>query len=95
VTVEAMACGTPAVSTRVGVMGELLADGTCGVLADFTVEGLTAAIADVLGDEGRRRAMGEAARAAASKYESSATIRGYAEGLKRLAARAPAAEGAA
>lgn len=85
VTVEAMACGTPAVSTKVGVMGELLANGRCGRLADFTVPGLAAAMAEVLADEGARRAMGEEARAVAARYEYATTIRGYAEGLKRLA----------
>jgi glycosyltransferase involved in cell wall biosynthesis len=88
VTVEAMACGTPAVSTKVGVMGELLADGRCGRLADFTAPGLARAIAEVLGDEGARRAMGAAARAVAGRYEYAATIRGYAEGLKRLGEKA-------
>jgi glycosyltransferase involved in cell wall biosynthesis len=85
VTVEAMACGTPAVSTKVGVMGELLADGTCGRLAFFSAEDIARALGVVLGDEDRRRAMGEAARAAVARYEYAATIRGYAEGLKKLA----------
>jgi len=85
VTVEAMACGTPAVSTKVGVMGELLANGRCGKLADFTAPGLARAIEEVLGDENARRRMGEAARSAASRYEYAKTIRGYAEGLKSLA----------
>ena len=85
VTVEAMACGTPAVSTKVGVMGELLADGRCGKLVDFTAPGLARALGEVLADEGKRRAMGEAARAVAARYEHAATIRGYAEGLKKLA----------
>ena len=86
VTVEAMACGTPAVSTRVGVMGELLADGAGGRLVDFTADGLAAGLAEVLGDEERRRAMGRAARATAARFEYAAVLRGYAEGLHALAA---------
>lgn len=85
VTVEAMACGTPVVSTKVGVMGELLANGKCGRLADFTAPGLARAIGEVLEDESARRRMGEAARTVASRYEYAATIRTYADGLKRVA----------
>jgi len=91
--VEAMACGTPAVSTRVGVMGELLEgakpgreDQRCGHLAGFTATSLATAIEEALADEGRRRAMGDRAVAAASRFEYARTIAGYAEGLKRLAA---------
>jgi glycosyltransferase involved in cell wall biosynthesis len=87
-TVEAMACGTPAVSTAVGVMGDLLSDGSCGRLAGFSAGSLSEAIESVLADEDRRRSMGEKARAVASRFEYASTIRGYAEGLKRLAERA-------
>ena len=85
VTVEAMACGTPAVSTRVGVMGELVEDGVNGRLVGFDVASLAEGIADVLADEDRRRELGRRARAAAEGYEYHAVLRRYAEGLKTLA----------
>jgi glycosyltransferase involved in cell wall biosynthesis len=84
-TVEAMACGTPVVSTRVGVMGDLLLRGESGVLCGFDVEGLARAIDGVVGDESRRLAMGARAHADVQRFEYSRTIRGYAEGLKELA----------
>lgn len=87
-TVEAMACGTPAVSTRVGVMGELLAEKAgepCGVLAGFDSASLADAIEGALADEDRRRRMGARAIAVAARYEYGRTIRNYAEGLKELA----------
>ncbi len=88
-TVEAMACGTPVVSTPVGVMNEMLAGDAAsrpGLLCGFDVESLAASIDAALGDEGARREMGRRAIAAASRYEYAATIRGYADGLKRVAA---------
>jgi len=84
-TVEAMACGTPCVSTRVGIMGELLADGQAGRLVDWTADGLARGISEVLADEERRRAMGRAARRIAERFEYAGMIRAYADGLKELA----------
>jgi glycosyltransferase involved in cell wall biosynthesis len=83
-TVEAMACGTPVVSTPVGVMGELLARGENGALCGFDVESLARALNQVLHDEERRRALGERARADVQGFEYARTIRGYAEGLADL-----------
>jgi glycosyltransferase involved in cell wall biosynthesis len=84
VTVEGMACGTPVVSTPVGVMKELLEDGGAGRLAGFDVESLAEALADVLADETRRLALGRAAAARAQRFEYKAMLAGYAEGLKSL-----------
>jgi glycosyltransferase involved in cell wall biosynthesis len=84
VTVEAMACGTPVVSTPVGMMKELLEDGVNGCVAGFDVRSLADAIRRLLSDEEARRAMGLCARPAAERFEYARVIRGYAEGLKRL-----------
>lgn len=86
-TVEAMACGTPVVSTRVGVMGELLSDGLNGRFAGFDVESLSAAIEETLRDENARVRLGEAGRLSVQHCERVRTIRGYADGLKAVAAR--------
>ena len=89
-TVEAMACGVPAVSTPVGVMNEMLGvdpSSRTGLLCGFDVESLASAIDAALSDEAARMAMGRLAVAAASRYEYAATIRGYADGLKGVAAR--------
>jgi glycosyltransferase involved in cell wall biosynthesis len=84
-TVEAMACATPVVSTPVGVMKELLERGDTGTLCGFDAESLARALAEVLVDDARRRAMGERARAEVQRFEYARTIRGYAEGLAALA----------
>jgi len=84
-TVEAMACGTPVVSTPVGVMSELLASGACGSLAGFDVESLAASLDAVLSDEARRVRMGASAAEAARPFEYARAIARYADGLKALA----------
>ncbi len=83
-TVEAMACGTPVVSTRVGVMNEIVRTGENGALVGFDVQSLAQGMRDVLGDEERRRRMGAEAVQTASQFEYATTIRGYANGLKAL-----------
>ena len=89
-TVEALACGTPVVSTPVGVMGELLADSSCGKLVGFDRGSLADGIAELLGDEDRRRAAGAAGVARVQRYEYASAVRFYAEELQRLAGEAPA-----
>lgn len=83
-TVEALACGTPVVSTPVGVMGELIEDGVNGALAGWDAESLAAASRRVLG--GDAVALGERARATALPFEWTAAIARYADGIKALAA---------
>ncbi len=65
VNLEAMACGTPVVASRVGGIPEVVEDGATGVLVpvDENFEtGLTQALDSVLGDTGAARRMGEAGR---------------------------------
>ncbi|AZM74091.1 glycogen synthase [Streptomyces sp. KPB2] len=95
VNLEAMACGTPVVASRVGGIPEVVADGETGVLvpredgADDDFEaGLARALDSVLGDPAAARRMGEAGRTRAVEefgWDAVArrTVRLYEEILKR------------
>ncbi|WP_051720588.1 glycogen synthase [Streptomyces sp. NRRL F-2799] len=68
VNLEAMACGTPVVASRVGGIPEVVDDGRTGLLVDTDgdFEGnLARALDDVLADPAAARRMGEAGRARA------------------------------
>ena len=85
VTVEAMACGTPVVSTPVGVMTELLRAGTAGSLCDFTARGLCDALQRVLTEPGLRDQMAAQAVADVQRFERTRALEVYAQGLIDLA----------
>lgn len=63
VVLEGLASRVPVVATAVGGTPEVIGDGSCGRLVPAgDAASLAGAIVDVLGDETRRRAMGEAGR---------------------------------
>ncbi|MFD3730950.1 glycogen synthase [Streptomyces sp. NPDC058632] len=65
VNLEAMACGTPVVASRVGGVPEVVEDGVTGVLVtvdDAFEQGLARALDSVVGDPEAARRMGEAGR---------------------------------
>lgn len=87
-TVEAMACGVPVVSTRVGIMPDLLEDGAAGRLVGWGVDDLAAGLDAVLGDEDARRALGREAARRVQRFEYGAALARYADGLKGLVGQA-------
>lgn len=69
VNLEAMACGTAVVASRVGGIPEVVVDGETGLLVDYTPEDetgfesrLASAVNELVDDPGRAEAMGRAGR---------------------------------
>lgn len=60
---EAMACGMAVIATDAPGIRENIRDGVTGVLCEPDPEALARALRDLLGDAGRRRELGRAARA--------------------------------
>lgn len=87
VTVEAMACGTPVVSTPVGVMTELLRDGAAGQLCDFSSRSLADTLQPLLEDLELRNRMGLQAHADTLRFERTKALEVYARGVIDLAER--------
>ena len=82
---EAMASGVAPVATRVGGIPEVVSDGRDGLLvAPGDPAGLAAALAALLGDDDRRAAVAERARARAGDFDLGHAVR-RAEEVYRLA----------
>jgi glycosyltransferase involved in cell wall biosynthesis len=75
VLLEAMSAGVPVVATRVGGIPYLVDDGRTGFLVGVgDVDALTARLSELLGDDAKRRAFGEAARARAAERFKPAAV---------------------
>jgi glycosyltransferase involved in cell wall biosynthesis len=86
VILEAMACGTPVVSTPVGAIGELLGDGDAGVIVPLgDRRALGEAIGSLLGDKPRREQLGRAGRARCKqRYDARRQFALLAEQMRQL-----------
>lgn len=87
VTVEAMACGVPVISTPVGIMRELIIDGENGLLFHWDAAELAAQIERLLGDEGLRRGLAERGRESVQVFQADRVIERYARGYHDLITR--------
>lgn len=85
VLLEAMACGLPVATTRVGIAPEAVQEGVSGVFHDGSADSLAEALKPLLADAALRLKMGAAGRAVAERFEYNKNIAAYADFLKSLA----------
>ncbi len=90
-TLEALACGVPAVVPAQGAAGELVTEPGSGRVTDATPDGLADGIRSLLALPAAHRR--SAARAAAQRYPWSATVAGLLSQYRALATSAPASAG--
>lgn len=84
VTVEAMACGVPVISTPVGIMPEIIDNGVNGYIVGHSAVEIASRITALLSDETARQRIGTAGRESARQYDAATLIENYARAYHRL-----------
>jgi glycosyltransferase involved in cell wall biosynthesis len=84
VALEAMACGLPVISTRVGVMPDVIEDGVNGLFTDGTPDDLARRLKELLENPELRERIGQEARKILDQFERERLIALYAQYLQSL-----------
>lgn len=84
VTVEAMACGTPVISTRVGIMPELITHGENGLLVEREASAMATAIEHLLNDPKLYARLSAAGRTSVQRFHAGTIVAQYAQAYHRL-----------
>jgi glycosyltransferase involved in cell wall biosynthesis len=83
-TMEAMACGTPAVSTPVGIMSEVIRDGENGMLFEWNPEELAAKAGRMLSDGELYKRFQAGLPGIVAPFERGKVLSALADGFKSL-----------
>ncbi len=84
VVAEALACGVPVISTRVGLARELVQDGVTGFLVDWSPVDIAVRMEQILFNQDLRARMALAAPRSVQRFEKSRVLRDYALGYQDL-----------
>ena len=84
VTLEAMACNVPVLTSRVGIMNDIIIDMENGIFIDWNVEDIIDKITLLLKDNNLRNQIAENGRKTVQQFERKNAIKNYAEQYQTL-----------
>jgi glycosyltransferase involved in cell wall biosynthesis len=87
VVAEALACGTPIITTRVGLANELIKDGVNGFFIDWSADMLGNRLIQIISDTNLRDRMAGEAPKSVQKFEKTHVVNEYASYCKQLVSK--------
>jgi len=84
VTLEAMACKVPVITSRVGIMLDIVRDGENGLFIDWDVKDIAEKILLLLSNDSLRKKIAENGYKTAQRFERKKAIKNYAEAYQEL-----------
>ncbi len=84
VALEAMACGLPVITTKVGTMLDVVSDGENGLFGSWEPDEIADKIALLLEKKGLQEKFSQAGIEIAKRFEKVAAIKNYADELKKI-----------
>ena len=87
VVAEALACGTPIITTRVGLGSELIEDGVNGFFIDWSADMLANRLLQMINNTGLRDTMAIEAPKSVQKFEKTHVVNEYASYYKQLVSK--------